>query len=131
MKRLLSQHIISLCLALLVLGQAFDKGLIWSGFQVNQSYIAAELCENRYVPDSSCEGECQLHKALEKAKEKEAQHTNGEKQAEWIICQQALDLTPKFLIDNSYISYLLARNDAPYLFSLYHKLVKPPEAPQA
>lgn len=123
----ISRHVIPVCLALIVLAQAFDKGLIWSGFYMNQSYIAAELCEEREVPESPCGGECHLHKALEKANEKETQHTHGEKQVEWMICQQPVAPTPKYGEDNAHLSYHLPTNDSPYTLYIYHKLTKPPD----
>ena len=36
--------------------------LAW--FQIENSYIVAELCENRFVEDSDCQGHCVLNKKL-------------------------------------------------------------------
>jgi hypothetical protein len=35
-------------------------------WQINRAYIAKNLCENRNVPNSCCEGKCQLKKRLSK-----------------------------------------------------------------
>ena len=50
---------------LLILSTGFfvDIG-IYAWFQVEQAYIASELCENRFVPESDCEGHCVLEKKI-------------------------------------------------------------------
>ncbi len=41
-------------------------------YQTYQGYIAKYLCENRYVPESNCNGQCYLMKKLRKAEEKKS-----------------------------------------------------------
>jgi len=36
-------------------------------FELNQEYIANELCVEKDIPDSCCKGKCYLNDALEKA----------------------------------------------------------------
>jgi hypothetical protein len=42
-------------------------------FQVNQAFIAENLCEKKDEPESCCEGSCHLSKELVKLEEEEAQ----------------------------------------------------------
>lgn len=71
-----------------VLFQTFDRGLLLSGFYLNQQYIATELCENKDKVQSGCEGSCVLHKALKKLDdEKSKERTPKELKTEVLICQ--------------------------------------------
>jgi len=49
------------------------------GFEINQSYIAAKLCENRDKPMMHCKGKCYLKKKLKQAEEKEKSQENASK----------------------------------------------------
>ncbi len=71
-----------------VLLPTFDRALVWSGFLINQSYIATTLCENRDKPVFNCKGNCQLRKAFEKLdKQKKEQHLPKEAKTEVLICE--------------------------------------------
>ncbi len=74
-------------LTLAVLIQALDRGLLWSGFYLNQRYIAENLCENRDQPLLHCDGHCQLRKALDKLDGKKEQHQPKEAKTEVLICE--------------------------------------------
>ena len=74
-------------LMLSVLLQALDRGLLWSGFYLNQRYIAENLCENRDQPELHCDGHCQLRKALDKLDDKKEQRLPKEAKTEVLICE--------------------------------------------
>jgi len=74
-------------LTLAVLIQALDRGLLWSGFYLNQRYIAENLCENRGQPLLHCDGHCQLRKALDKLDDKKEQRLPKEAKTEVLICE--------------------------------------------
>lgn len=87
------KHVLPLLLGAAILLQAFDKGLLLSGFCLNQRYIAAELCENRDKPQLHCDGHCVLRKALEKLDDKKtANHSPKETKTEVLICQSGESL---------------------------------------
>lgn len=44
--------------------QIFSKQLIFADYQLNKSFIAAVLCENKSKPQMHCEGKCHLKKEL-------------------------------------------------------------------
>lgn len=45
--------------------QSVGQTVILVNFKINQAYIAANLCENKNIADSTCEGNCQLKKQIE------------------------------------------------------------------
>lgn len=67
MRLLLGIAILSLLL------QSFGRTVILINFKMNQAYIAANLCESKDIPDSSCEGNCQLKKQIEQTEQAEQQ----------------------------------------------------------
>ena len=58
------KQVISILLVLLIFFQAFEKISILVYYQTYQDYIAKYLCENRYNPDSNCNGHCFLMKKM-------------------------------------------------------------------
>ena len=70
------KSILTYCLIVLFLSQAFEVGLIWVQFKLNQDYIAEFLCVNKDKPEMECHGCCQLRKEIA---EKEAAHEKQEK----------------------------------------------------
>ncbi|MHC2991667.1 hypothetical protein OB13_08720 [Pontibacter sp. HJ8] len=54
-----------------VLVQPLSKQAIYLVYELNKEYIATELCEQRLIPDSDCDGKCYLRKALKKDSERE------------------------------------------------------------
>jgi len=62
---------LSILLSLLILVCATSKAWVYLAFKLNQSYIAAELCENRYETLVMCSGRCYLDKQLETLDQKE------------------------------------------------------------
>ncbi|WP_316820906.1 hypothetical protein [Pedobacter gandavensis] len=49
----------------------FSKVFVYAGFELNQQYIAAVLCENKDKPEMHCNGKCYLMKKLKQAEDKE------------------------------------------------------------
>ncbi len=44
---------------------------VYAGFKLNQTYIAAKLCENRSKPRMHCNGKCYFMKKIRQAEENE------------------------------------------------------------
>jgi hypothetical protein len=51
-------------LILLVMTQTFSQWFVLLAFKINQSYIAKNICENRYRPQLHCNGNCVLMKKM-------------------------------------------------------------------
>ncbi|WP_299760746.1 hypothetical protein [uncultured Pontibacter sp.] len=58
---------IATILLILMTFQVMYKGIVFSSYFANKSYIAAVLCENKAKPELQCEGKCYLKKQLKKA----------------------------------------------------------------
>ncbi len=61
----------SLVLIIAVLGANYSRYFIYAGFELNNKYIAAALCENIDKPMLNCKGKCYLAKKIKEAEEKE------------------------------------------------------------
>ena len=61
--------LVLMCFAVLL--QSFQKTWIVTSWKINQSYIAAELCEKRFEEKSCCLGSCYLNKELKENEEQE------------------------------------------------------------
>lgn len=52
-------------------GSQLNGFIIFLNFKANQDFIAKELCEDKDIPTSTCQGNCYLAKQLKAEKEKE------------------------------------------------------------
>ncbi|MDX2282723.1 MAG: hypothetical protein NW241_01115 [Bacteroidia bacterium] len=64
---------IAIALILCVLLQVTSRMWIVVAFRVNQDYIAAYLCKNRFRPELQCNGNCVLMQRLREAEREDAQ----------------------------------------------------------
>lgn len=69
----------------------FANAFVFVGFEMNQRYIAAELCVNKDKPQLQCNGKCYLMKKLKQAQDKEQKQ---ERQAQKTQIQDALVVNP-------------------------------------
>ncbi|WP_295801074.1 hypothetical protein [Mucilaginibacter sp.] len=67
-----------------VLAVNYSRLFVYAGFKMNQSYIAAKLCENRNKPFLHCNGKCYLMKKIKQAEDKQ---NNAESQAQKSLFQ--------------------------------------------
>ncbi|WP_276346365.1 hypothetical protein [Daejeonella sp. JGW-45] len=65
------RSLISLVLIVALLGANYSRYFIYAGFELNDKYIAAALCENIDKPMLNCKGKCYLAKKIKEAEEKE------------------------------------------------------------
>lgn len=82
---------ISVLLLISLLTANLSGLLVYMGFEVNQRYIAKELCENRDKPQMHCNGKCYLMKKLKQAQDKEQKQ---ERQSQKLQIQDAVVSTP-------------------------------------
>lgn len=69
----------------------FANAFVFAGFEMNQKYIAAELCVNKDKPQLHCNGKCYLMKKLKQAEDKEQKQ---ERQSQKVQIQDALIVKP-------------------------------------
>jgi hypothetical protein len=58
--------IIHLLSAAVFMVHAMNLSVIYSGYLLNLTYIKTQLCENRFTPQTNCEGKCYLSKEMKK-----------------------------------------------------------------
>lgn len=65
------RSLLAILVSLMTLLQASSSLVIFSGFRLNQDFIAKNLCENRFVPKSHCHGSCHMMKEMKKEEQRE------------------------------------------------------------
>ncbi|SIT74807.1 hypothetical protein [Pontibacter indicus] len=108
---------------LCVLVQPLSKQGIMAVYQLNKAYIASELCENRFIPESDCQGKCHLRKELKKDAEREKESPRQQLGAFDMIAFQAVSLPSAPAIPqkekNEHCLYLAGAYTSPN-FSIFH-----------
>lgn len=61
-------------LLVILISSNFSWLFTYTGFELNQTYIAQNLCINRNKPELHCNGKCYLMKKFKQAEEKEKTH---------------------------------------------------------
>ena len=61
---------------------SFSNWLVIASFNLNQQYIAKQLCINRNNPNSTCKGHCYLCKQLNKAEKPEGNNGGSKEKFE-------------------------------------------------
>ena len=69
-----------------VLTVNYSRLFVYTGFKLNQNYIASKLCENRNKPWLHCNGHCYL---VKKTKQEEAKQNNAERELQKNGLQEA------------------------------------------
>ncbi len=70
MQNSLTRQIIALSLVMTIALHLFTDLAILISFKINQDYIAEFLCIEKDIPESTCQGCCQLKKKLDEQEEK-------------------------------------------------------------
>ena len=96
----------------------FTRLFVYAGYELNQKYIAAKLCENRDKPQIHCNGKCYLAKKIKQAEEKEkSQEHNAQKnhfQEAFIVQNTRIVFSARLLevISSKYTSRVSRQHDA-------------------
>lgn len=94
--------LVSVSLALAVALAPLGKRWVLFAFQMNQAYIAQNLCEKREVEENECQGKCHLNKALAEEEQQEKNTTETFKyQVEVLFCEpfQATCYVPTIFLE--------------------------------
>lgn len=86
---------IAFLLILALMTSNFSRLFIYAGFELNKTYIATTLCENKDMPELNCDGQCYLAKKIKQAQEKEESDTQQVKKGNY---QEAF-LTEKIVLN--------------------------------
>jgi hypothetical protein len=79
-------RILVIALSIVILSQSFQRTWIVTSWKVNRNYIAANLCENRAVKESTCSGSCYLKKQLKEQDNKEQNIPASQKEKSELVC---------------------------------------------
>lgn len=77
-----------------------------AAFKINQDYIAANLCINRFEAIPVCKGSCYLEDKLNQDQKQQQKFPDLKTKEINLFCQNnSIELHTKAIIFNSYISY--------------------------
>lgn len=118
----------ALFLALAMLSQSVSALWVTVGFYVNRDFIARNQCENRFIPNSPCQGQCVLMKKLKEQQEKEQQQPDL-KLKEILLFSQVVERAGFGMLSGyeQIIDYALCP-DSHYQFQLHTAVFHPPIA---
>ncbi|SEK19461.1 hypothetical protein [Parapedobacter koreensis] len=116
----------ALILALAMLSQSLSALWVTAGFYANRDFIAKNQCENRFVLDSPCKGQCVLMKKLKEQQEKEQQQPDL-KLKEIILFSQASErIDTEGLPHFEHIVRYYPQPEPHYLFQTEQAIFHPP-----
>lgn len=98
--RLLQKFIPILLLSATLL-QPLQNFWVKFSFELNRSYIAKNLCENRFKPELKCGGQCYLMKKL--AEKQKQQKENTSERIEVFVATPFSQEKPEFCFENHFI----------------------------
>ena len=108
------KHIAIPLFILLVLAQSFGKWAVVLQWELNRSFIAMELCENKAKPASKCGGKCQLAKHLEQEEKHNSQRTIEKFASTTLLFSEAVADTQVFLPEELPLLHTAYYGCAPY-----------------
>ncbi|MBK1439889.1 hypothetical protein JHJ32_07835 [Parapedobacter sp. ISTM3] len=116
----------ALILALAMLLQSLSALWVAVGFYANRDFIAKNQCENRFVLNSSCKGQCVLMKKLKEQHEKEQQQPDFKLKEVVLFSQVTENIDTGTLPGFTHIVSYLPQPEPRYVFQLEHAIFHPP-----
>lgn len=118
---------------LLIVGigfQSVGKLLVLAWYQVNKTYIAQKLCENRNKPKMHCNGKCQLRKKMQQLDQESPSNSSVPVKIDKIAILEFLLPENQASLNNpfSILKKPIIFYDKQYTFSYSNYLLKPPRA---
>ena len=118
---------------LLIVGIGFQsagKLLVLAWYQVNKTYIAQKLCENRNKPKMHCNGKCQLRKKMQLLEQESPSNSSVPVKIDKIAILEFLLPENQATLNNpfSILKKPIIFYDKQYTFYYSNYLLKPPRA---
>ena len=118
---------------LLIVGigfQSVGKLLVLAWYQVNKTYIAQKLCENRNKPKMHCNGKCQLRKKMQQLDQESPSNSSVPVKTDKIAILEFLLPENQASLNNpfSILKKPIIFYDKQYTFYYSNYLLKPPRA---
>lgn len=119
---------IALILILSIAFQPFVKLFTVAWYQVNKTYIAKNLCENRNKPKMHCNGKCQLRKKLQQLEQEHSKHSSTPVKIDKLENSDCvlLNLYPILIKYTAFKKFLYAIYNDCYAYTYSNKLWRPP-----
>jgi hypothetical protein len=100
------KQVLAYVLVLTTLAANCTQLFVYAGFEINQKYIAAELCVNRNRPELHCNGKCYLMRKLKQAEQKEKAHESENQRPvlqPGLIVEKLALAAPSFFVTKSLV----------------------------
>ena len=118
------RKIISILLIFMFVLQNIQGVIVLINFYSNQSYIAQNICENRFEKIPICKGQCYLKKEIKKTEKNQHQTSNQKlKEIQFYILnttQIVINLTKDLPVKNNVIKYRNKVINHQFDFSIFH-----------
>jgi len=101
-------RIVVILLIVSLIASNFQRLFISIGFQLNQKYIAENLCVNKNKPWLHCNGKCYFMRKIKEAQDKEK---SNETQAQKSLFQDAFFITPATIKFHTHLLQIIAVPD--------------------
>lgn len=119
------QSRIAIMLAILIFTVSVKDCAVYLSYFANKAYIIKDLCVNRNVDNSTCNGKCHLKKELEESKKQNEKNPNLKTEIKLILF--VIALTPaKDLVNENKIRYLIGASTR-YAFLFSSMIFHPPK----
>jgi hypothetical protein len=114
-----------LLLIVSIVAANFSRLFVYAGFEMNKTYIATKLCENRDKPWLHCNGKCYLIKKIRQAEEKQ---NSDERQSQKNLFQEAMFMQkPEIRFYSSVLQVLQVPNHRIMLPMVNLPIFQPPQ----
>ncbi|HPI54840.1 MAG TPA: hypothetical protein PLU10_09115 [Chitinophagaceae bacterium] len=115
----------------LLFSQSTSRIFVYAQWQLNQSYLAKNVCENRNKKGSCCEARCQLKKNLDKVDNEETNPNSAPKKIK-LQEQESFVITDTILFESTKFHFTqkayLIPNSLKYNFNPSHSIFHPPNS---
>ncbi|MBB6502374.1 hypothetical protein [Pedobacter cryoconitis] len=115
-------RLIAVILLVTLVGANLSRFIIFAGFEANQKFIAANLCENKSRPWMHCNGHCYLMKKLKQTEDKEKKQERAEQKNRYqeVLPGEKLTLAVRISVFRITYPECLPQNTIQRSFAIFH-----------
>jgi len=115
-------RLIAIVVLVTLIGANLSRFMVYASFEVNQTFIAENLCENKSRPWMHCNGHCYLMNKLKQTEEKEKKQERAEQKNRYHEVLPNEKLTIAFKVPVSRITYpeCFPENTVKCSFAIFH-----------
>jgi hypothetical protein len=117
--------ITAVLLIIVIVSSSFSRFFIFAGFELNKSYIATKLCENRNRPWMHCNGKCYLMKKIKQAEDK--QNTAERESQKNLVQESYCDAVPEVKFYTQLLQVIAIPNNRIELPQGHNAIFQPPQ----